>query len=93
MKHTQPLAINRFGDVWAPDRYIGNLKDAETVEFMNSLGADQTITTLTQILPKIIEQKFYEIKLSDYFSVAVGQGNPFSEELFNWKTVKSRSGD
>lgn len=86
MKHTQPLAVNRFGDVWAPDRYVGNLKDAETVEFMNSLGADQTITTLTQILPKIIEQKFYEIKLSDYFSVAVGQGNPFSEELFNWKT-------
>ena len=81
-----PLAVTRRGEVWSPQGLVGNINDAETVEFMNSLGSDQTITTLTQILPKIIEQKFYEIKLSDYFSVAVGQGNPFSEELYNWKT-------
>ena len=80
------LAVNRNGELWTPGGLVGNLKDEQTIEFMNSLGSDQTITTLTQILPKIIEQKFYEIKLSDYFSVAVGQGNPFSEELFNWKT-------
>lgn len=87
MKHkNQPFAVNRSGDLWTPEGYVGNIKEQETVEFMNSLGSDQTITTLTQILPKIIEQKFYEIKISDYFSVAVGQGNPFSEELFNWKT-------
>ena len=86
MNNRQPLAVTRFGDVWTPEGLVGNLKDQSTIEFMNSLGTDQTITTLTQILPKVIEQKFYEIKLSDYFSVAVGQGNPFSEELFNWKT-------
>lgn len=85
-KNTQPFAINRKGELWTPEGLVGNINDAETVEFMNSLGSDQTITTLTQIMPKIIEQKFYEIKLSDYFSVAVGQGNPFAEELFNWKT-------
>lgn len=81
-----PLAINRNGELWTLEGLVGNIKDLEAQEFMNSLGSEQTTTTLTQILPKIIEQKFYTIKLSDYFSIAVGQGNPFSEELFNWKT-------
>lgn len=83
---TMPIAVNRRGELWTPNGLIGNVKDAETIEFMNSLGSEQVITTLTQILPQVIEQKFYEIKLSDYFSVRVGQGNPFAEELYNWKT-------
>lgn len=42
--------------------------------FGNSLGAEVSITTLTQIVKKVSEQKFYEIPFADYMPVRVGEG-------------------
>lgn len=42
--------------------------------FGNSLGYEIPITTLTTIVKKISEQKFFEIAPADYFPVRVGEG-------------------
>ena len=79
----QPLVVNRYGEVWSPKGLVG---DVNSKTFQNALGAEQNITTLTQLLPQIIEQKFYELPIADYVDVQVGAGNPFASELFNWTT-------
>lgn len=43
-------------------------------KFQNSLGYEVNITTLTTILKKISEQKFFEVAPADYLPVVVGQG-------------------
>lgn len=40
----------------------------------NSLGYEIPITTLTQIMKKITEQKFFEVAPADYLPVRVGEG-------------------
>jgi hypothetical protein len=77
------MVVNRQGEVWTQQGKVGM---ADSKQFLNSLGSEQSITTLTAILPTIIEQKFYEIPISDYVPVEVGTGNPFSASLFNWTT-------
>src|SRR6185312_9382079 len=42
---------------------------------LNSLGYEVTITTLTTIMKKITEQKFFEIAPADYLPVIVGEGS------------------
>lgn len=43
-------------------------------KFSNSLGYEVSITTLTTIMKKITEQKFFEVPPADYFPVRVGEG-------------------
>lgn len=40
----------------------------------NDLGYEINITTLTQIIKEITEQKFYEVPFADYVPVRVGEG-------------------
>lgn len=42
--------------------------------FANSLGYEVSITTLTTVMKKITEQKFFEVAPADYFPVRVGEG-------------------
>jgi hypothetical protein len=42
--------------------------------YNNDLGAEISITNLTQISKLISEQKFYKIKISDYLPIIVGEG-------------------
>ena len=83
MTINQAMVVNRQGEVWTAQGKVG---DATSKTFLNSLGASQSITTLTAILPTIIEQKFYEVPVADYVPVEIGTGNPFSATLFNWTT-------
>lgn len=41
---------------------------------VNALGFDVPITTMTTVIKKISEQKFYEIAFAEYLPVRVGQG-------------------
>lgn len=81
-----PLVINREGEIYSPTGLVAHADSKREMEYLNSLGANQNITTLTAVLPTIIEQKFYEIPLADFVDIEVGQGNPFSATLFNWST-------
>lgn len=82
-KSIKPMVVNRHGEVYSPDGLVGM---ADSKQFLNSLGSQQAITTLTALLPTIIQQKYYEVKLSDFIDIEVGQGNPFAAEYFNWST-------
>jgi hypothetical protein len=79
------MVVNRKGEVWSTEGIVGH---SDSKQFLNSLGAEQSITTLTSILPGIIEQKFYVPGAgpADFVPVEVGQGNPFASELMNWST-------
>lgn len=81
----KPLVVNRYGEVWSPNGIEGY---ADSRQFLNSLGPEQSITTLTSILPSIIEQKFYVPGAGpgDFVDIEVGRGNPFAIELMNWST-------
>ena len=48
------MVVNRQGEVWTQQGKVGM---ADSKQFLNSLGSEQSITTLTAILPTIIEQK------------------------------------
>jgi hypothetical protein len=52
--------------------------------FVNDIGYDINITTLTTILKKITEQKFYQIAFADYVPVVVGEG-AWSQQLTTYK--------
>jgi hypothetical protein len=42
--------------------------------YLNSLGYEVAITTLTTIVKRITEQKFFEVAPADFFPVRVGEG-------------------
>lgn len=53
--------------------------------FGNSLGYEIPITTLTAIMKKISEQKFYKIPFADYLPVIVGEG-AWSAQLTTYRS-------
>ncbi len=61
----QPVVLN------AREKFIANYWERK---IKNSLGYEIPITTLTTIIKKITEQKFFEIAPADYLPVRVGEG-------------------
>lgn len=51
-----------------------SLQNRFDVELKNALGFEINITTLTQILKSITEQKFFQIAPADFLPVVVGEG-------------------
>ena len=54
----------------------------------NALGYEITITTLTTIMKKISEQKFFQIAPADYLPVRVGEG-AWSSNLVTYREISS----
>lgn len=61
-------------------------------EFVNALGGEQNITTLTTILADVFKQSYYTINISDYVPMVTGDGNPWAYNLMNWKRSFTRDG-
>lgn len=78
------LLYDRNGQVWTPRGCLGSADEYSVRERMNALGADQNITTLTELLPQVYQQKYLQYDLSNYVPIMVGQGNPYMSQLFNW---------
>lgn len=57
-------------------------------KMFNALGYEADLTTLTTIFKKISEQKFYEVKPSDYVPVLVGDG-AYQEDILTYTSVDS----
>ena len=55
--------------------------------FANVLGYEVDITTLTTIMKKITEQKFFEIAPADYLPVRVGEGS-WSSQLLTYRSFQ-----
>lgn len=65
----KPIILNRR------EKYHADWMQRQVNErFGNDLGYEVSITTLTTIIKKITEQKFFEIAPADYLPVRVGEG-------------------
>lgn len=56
--------------------------------FVNALGYEIDITTLTTIMKKITEQKFFEVLPADYLPVRVGEG-AWSSNLVTYRSFST----
>lgn len=59
--------------------------------FKNSLGYEVSMTSLTTIMKKITEQKFFEIPPADYLPVRVGEG-AWSSNLLTYRSFELGGG-
>jgi len=57
------------------------------LQIKNSLGMEITVTSLTTILKAVIDQKFFEVKPSDFMPVVVGEG-AYSEFLTTYRSYQ-----
>ena len=68
-----------------------NARETKTADIItrqvNALGYDINITTLTTIMKKVTEQKFFEIAPADYIPVRVGEG-AWSQQLTTYRSFQ-----
>lgn len=89
IKLKQPTILNSKGEpVVLNDREAYHAQYMQRMvneRFGNSLGYEIPITTLTTIMKKITEQKFFEIAPADYLPVRVGEG-AWSSQLTTYRS-------
>lgn len=85
----QPVICNSKGEpirLTAKEKYHADWMQRQVNErFGNSLGYEVNITTLTTIVKKITEQKFFEIPPADYMPIRVGEGT-WSSNLTTYRS-------
>lgn len=84
----EPIVLNSKGEqvkLNAQERLSANFW---RMQIKNSLGYDIPITSLTTIVKKISEQKFYQIFPADYFPVVAGEG-AWSDFLTTYRSFQS----
>lgn len=79
-KAGEPIILNR------QEQLIANYIERQINEkFGNALGYEINITTLTTILKKVSEQKFFKIAPADYVPLVVGEG-AWSTNLLSYRS-------
>lgn len=85
----QPVILNSEGKpitLTPNEKYHADFIQRQVNErFGNSLGYEVSITTLTTIMKKITEQKFFEVPPADYLPVRVGEGT-WSSNLTTYRS-------
>lgn len=64
------------------EKHLANLLQRQ----VNSLGMKVDITTLTTIMKRVTEQKFFQVAPADYMPVRVGEG-AWSSELLTYRSL------
>lgn len=67
----------------ARETAVARALELEKAEYLNAMGIDIPITTLTTAIKSVAEQKFYKIAPADYLPVVVGEG-AFSTNLLKY---------
>jgi hypothetical protein len=67
----------------ARETAVARALEYEKAEFLNALGIDIPITTLTSAIKSVSEQKFYKVAPAEYLPVVVGEG-AFSTNLLKY---------
>lgn len=84
-----PVITNAKGEpikLTAQEQHLANHLQREiNRKFENSLAYEIPITTLTTIMKKITEQKFFEVAPADYLPVRVGEGR-WSAQLTTYRS-------
>lgn len=88
-KLKQPTILNSKGQpiklTKAEQYHADYMQRKVNARFANNLGYEVSITTLTTIMKKITEQKFFEIPPADYLPVRVGEGT-WSSNLTTYRS-------
>lgn len=87
----KPILLNAFekhNALWMAKRLSEQYGQDPRTPFLNSLGYEVAITTLTTISKKVSEQKFYEIPFADYLPVRVGEGT-WSTNLTTYRSFNA----
>lgn len=92
LKMKQPVILNSKGvpivltdrEKYGCEIMQRKFNEAQRV-FSNSLGYEVSITTLTTIMKKISEQKYFEVAPADYLPVRVGEGT-WSTQLTTYRS-------
>lgn len=81
----KPIVLNELEQFAV--QQIGPQFDAALKKFgmKNALGYERTITTLTTVMKKITEQKFFQVAPADYVPIRVGEG-AFSSNLLTYRS-------
>lgn len=91
IKLKQPKILNSRGEpilLNAHEQHHADWMQRQIAEkFGNALGYEIPITTLTTIMKKITEQKFFEIAPADYLPVRVGEG-AWSAQLTTYRSFQ-----
>ena len=67
----------------ARETAVARALEMEKSQYLNAMGIDIPITTLTTAIKSVSEQKFYKIAPADYMPVVVGEG-AFSTNLLKY---------
>lgn len=67
----------------AKEMQVARALEMQNAEYLNALGIDIPITTLTTAIKSVSEQKFYKIAPAEYLPVVVGEG-AFSTNLLKY---------
>jgi hypothetical protein len=88
-KFKQPVILNSKGEpivLSRSEKYHADfLQRMCNDRFGNALGYEIPITTLTTIMKKVTEQKFFEVAPADYLPVRVGEG-AWSAQLTTYRS-------
>lgn len=85
MKKRQIILSNSTGkEVILPKEHARRCKMLEK-KLKNDLGYNISVTTLTQVLSKVSEQKFFEVPVADYLPVKVGEG-AWSDRILQFRS-------
>lgn len=87
----QPTVLNSSGEpirLTKQEQHMANYMQRQMNEkFENSLGYEINITTLTTIMKKITEQKFFEVAPANYIPIRVGEGM-WSSNLVTYRSFE-----
>lgn len=67
----------------AKEMQVARALELQHAEYLNALGIDIPITTLTTAIKSVSEQKFYKVAPAEYLPVVVGEG-AFSTNLLKY---------
>lgn len=83
----EPIILNSKGQPIVLTDQEKMISNAIQSQIKNALGYDIPITTLTTIMKKISEQKFFQVAPADYLPVVVGEG-AWSQQLTTYRSYQ-----
>ncbi len=84
----KPIVLNKreaHNATWMAKRLQEQFGNDPQTPFLNALGYEVAITTLTTISKKVSEQKLFEVAPADYVPIKVGEG-AFSTQLTTFRS-------
>lgn len=75
----------------AKEQAVARALELEKAQYLNAIGIDIPITTLTTAIKSVSEQKFYKIAPADFMPVVVGEGS-FGTYLLKYLSYNTSGG-